>query len=138
MRLLRILRLVKLMKAIKPLYRLMSGVVDSLKAMQWVMLLCLMVLYACSIFWTTIVQEGFMFGDNPPESATSAFGSVVRSLFTLFRMMNGDSDEAEAVFAVPLGQLMFVVFMIATNWAVLAILTSVVSDHMISTSQAYE
>jgi len=106
--------------------------------MQWVMVLSLIVLYACSILWTTVVCQGFMFHDDPPESAITSFGTVVRSLFSLFRLMNGDSDVAEAVFEVPLGQVMYVLYMIATNWAVLAILTSVVSDHMISSSQVYE
>merc|ERR1712194_694292 len=39
MRILRVLRLVKLMKVVTPLYRLLVGVMDSFRAMQWVMIL---------------------------------------------------------------------------------------------------
>jgi len=134
MRILRVLRLVKLLKAIKPLYRLMLGVVESLKAMQWVMVLTLLMLYAGAIFWTSLVGKGLMYDGHPPEEVVDVFGSVPRSLFSLFRLMNGDTDVVEVVTETVWGQLLFVSFMVLSNWAILAILTSVVSDNMISAS----
>jgi len=141
MRLLRILRLIKLMKAIRPLYRLMSGVVQSLRAMQWVLVLSLLVLYAKAIFWTTVVGHGLAYGgdEHTPDKAKDAFGTVPRSLFSLFCMMNGEFGMAdEEVFPYMWGQIIFVMFMVVASWALLAILTSVVSDHMIASSQKQE
>jgi len=139
MRILRVLRLVKLLKTIKPLYRLMLGVVESLKAMQWVMVLTLLMLYAAAIFWTSLVGKGLMYNGDPPEEVVDVFGSVPKSIFSLFKLMNGDTEVVEAVTQTVFGQLLFVCFMVLSNWAILAILTSVVSDNMISVSaQAQE
>eukprot|EP00445_Apocalathium_hangoei_P019380 CAMPEP_0203892470 /NCGR_PEP_ID=MMETSP0359-20131031/35658_1 /ASSEMBLY_ACC=CAM_ASM_000338 /TAXON_ID=268821 /ORGANISM="Scrippsiella Hangoei, Strain SHTV-5" /LENGTH=1055 /DNA_ID=CAMNT_0050814441 /DNA_START=50 /DNA_END=3213 /DNA_ORIENTATION=- len=134
MRILRVLRLVKLFRAIKPLYRLLLGVIDSLKAMQWVIVLTLLMLYSGAIFWTSLVGKGLMYGGAPPQEGLDNFGSVPRSLFSLFRLMNGDTDVGKSVTTTVLGQLLFAAFMVLANWAILAILTSVVSDNMIAAS----
>jgi hypothetical protein len=52
--------------------------------------------------------------------------------------MNGDTSVVEPITTSTSGKLLFAVFMVLSNWAVLAILTSVVSDHMISTSNRLE
>jgi len=134
-RILKILRLVRLLKAIKPLYRLMLGVVESLKAMQWVIVLTILMLYGGAIFWTSLVGKGLIYGGEPPPlDAVKSFGSVPRSLFSLFRLMNGDTDIVKSLTTTVVGQLLFAGFMVLANWAILAILTSVVSDNMISSS----
>mmetsp|Transcript_51240 Transcript_51240/g.166106 ORF Transcript_51240/g.166106 Transcript_51240/m.166106 type:complete len:752 (-) Transcript_51240:287-2542(-) len=133
-RIMRVLRLVRLLKAIKPLYRLMLGVVESLKAMQWVIVLTMLMLYGGAIFWTSLVGKGLIYGGEPPLDAVKSFGSVPRSLFSLFRLMNGDTDVVKSLTTTVVGQLLFAGFMVLANWAILAILTSVVSDNMISSS----
>lgn len=58
--------------------------------------------------------------------------------------MNGDIDVikpiADKSFGLPglIGKFLFMFFMIMSNWAILAILTSVVSDRLISTSAEVE
>lgn len=136
MRIMRVLRLVRLLKTIKPLYRLLLGVIESLKAMQWVMILTLLMLYAGAIFWTSLVGKGLIYGGKPPPAGVKHFGTVATSLFSLFRIMNGDTSVVGSVTQTVFGQLLFAVFMVLSNWAILAILTSVVSDNMISASQA--
>jgi len=122
---------------VKPLYNLLLGVMESLKAMQWVMLLTLLTLYAGAITWTSLVGKK-MLPDPPSEElrhdAEEYFGTVPDSLFSLFKLMNGDTDVVACVTHGVYGQLLFAAFMILSNWAVLAILTSVVSDNMISSS----
>eukprot|EP00411_Alexandrium_monilatum_P009933 CAMPEP_0175320108 /NCGR_PEP_ID=MMETSP0093-20121207/71284_1 /TAXON_ID=311494 /ORGANISM="Alexandrium monilatum, Strain CCMP3105" /LENGTH=387 /DNA_ID=CAMNT_0016616945 /DNA_START=57 /DNA_END=1217 /DNA_ORIENTATION=+ len=149
MRILRVLRLVRLLRTIKPLYQLLTGVIQALMAMQWVMILTLLVLYAGAITWTTLIGHGIL--TDKSESTERYFGTVPESLFSLFKLMNGDTSVVEPVtntllgrllfagFMVlsnqdPLGQLMFAAFTVLSNWAVLAILTSVVSDNMASSS----
>jgi len=146
LRLLRVLRLVRLLRAIKPLYNLLLGVMESLKAMQWVMVLTLLTLYAGAITWTSLVGKDMlpppMKGNESDEEIDSVlqaeahkyFGSVPDSLFSLFKLMNGDTAVVSSVTHTVYGQLLFAGFMILSNWAVLAILTSVVSDNMISSS----
>jgi len=135
MRLVRVLRLVKLLKMVKPLYRLLLGVMESVRAMQWVIVLTFLTLYACAVVFTNLVGKGLVTDGEISPKATKYFGSVPRSLFSLFKLMNGDLDVVEPIANYIAGQLLFASFMVVTNWAVLAILTSVVSDNMISTSQ---
>jgi len=113
------------------------GVIESLKAMQWVLILTVLALYACSIVFTSVVGGGLISaapGEGQKETLKN-FGTVTDSIFSLFKLMNGDTSVVEPITDSPAGQLIFVTFMIISNWAILAILTSVVSDNMISTSQ---
>lgn len=134
MRLLRILRLVRLVREIKPLYRLIVGVTEALRAMMWVLVLTLIILYAGAILFTSGVGKGYLYGGNPPPGSDKGFSTVARSLFSLFKLMNGDIDVVVPICNTLTGKLLFIMFMVLSNWAVLAILTSVVSDNMIAAS----
>lgn len=135
MRLARVLRLLKLLKMVKPLYRLLLGVMESFKAMQWVIVLTALTLYACAVAFTNLVGQGLVTEGNQTPKGYEYFGSVPRSLFSLFKLMNGDLSVVEPIENYLAGQLLFASFMVVTNWAVLAVLTSVVSDNMIAASQ---
>lgn len=136
MRILRVLRLVRLLKMVKPLYRLLIGVIASMRAMQWVMVLTLLMLYACSIVFTNLVGKGLLTDSAVSDSAFDFFGSVPKSLFSLFKLMNGDMSVVQPITGSVTGQLLFAGFMVVSNWAILAVLTAVVSENMISTSQS--
>lgn len=105
------------------------------------LVLSFLVLYGMAIFWTTLVGtdggEGLLFDEEHPQMY-AAFGTVARSMFSLFRMMNGDTDFAEEVFIVGYGRVVYVLFMITVGWVILAILTAVVSDNMIEASAQTE
>jgi len=111
---------------------------EAIKSMKWVMVLTLLVLYAAAIFWTTVVTGGLLGfadgDDDEPSPATEFFGSVAKSLFSLFKLMNGDTEPVEHVTDTVAGQLLFAGFLVISNWAILAILTSVVSDNMMTAS----
>merc|ERR1712183_447331 len=63
------------------------------------------------------------------------FGSVRKSMLSLFLIMNGDTSPIENIVEVKLIRILFIMFMMVSNWAALAILTSVMSDHMIAASE---
>lgn len=48
--------------------------------------------------------------------------------------MNDDQSVVDSIIGSVWGKVLFAVFMVASNWMILAVLTSVVSDHMISAS----
>ena len=55
-------------------------------------------------------------------------------MFVLFLVMNGDFDSVQEILdAIPSTQLACALFMILSNWAILAIFTAVVSENMITT-----
>merc|ERR1711974_201547 len=99
------------------------------------MILTVLVIYAGAIVFTNLVGRGIIYeSGKAPEEAEKIFSSVARSAFSLFRLMNGDTTIVAPIRANVFGQLLFVSFMVLSNWAILAILTSVVSDNMITAS----
>lgn len=135
LRLLRILRLARLCRSIPPLYKLMQGVAEALGGLRWVMVLAILVLYAGSIVFTTMVSQELITGEgDDKEDAIEFFGTVPKALYSLFKIMNGELEPSEALSSAVAGRLLLVGFIICSNWAILAILTSVVSDNMISSS----
>jgi len=135
MRLLRVLRLVQVFRRIKPLYKLLRGIKDAVDSMKWVLVVTLIVLYAASIVFTYLVGHGLIYGqDEIPKQAVDSFGTVTQSLFSLFELMNGDIQVVDEILGSWIGRLLFIMFMVVSNWSILAILTSVVSDGMINTT----
>merc|ERR1711933_453651 len=124
----------RLMRSVKPLYRLMIGVMEALQGMQWVMVMTIVLLYAAAIVFTSLIGHGYLYGGDPPEEAVELFGTVPQSMFVLFKLMNDDQSVVDPILSSFAGRILFAVFMVLANWAILAILTSVVSDNMIAAS----
>jgi len=141
LRLLRVLRLIRMLKSIKPLYRLTLGMLEAFQAIQWVVVLTFLMLYAGGIVFTSLVGHGDayrMSGQHEPHEAKKTFRTVSSSMLALFELMNDDLSVVDSIESTWFGQLMFAVFMVLSNWSMLVVLTSVVSDNMISTSQRAE
>merc|ERR1719387_1457749 len=106
--------------------------------MFWVTVLTTMLLYAFAILLTRLIGHGLCISLEDPdvEAAASHFSTVEQSMFTLFRVMNGDVNELRPLFTVsPFFRVIFVIFMVASSWSLLSILTAVVSDNMIAVTQ---
>lgn len=142
LRLLRVLRLARLVRDIKPLHKLLQGVMNALDGLKWVMLLTGMLLYAFAILCTTLIGHGlfFPFGEDSDEKVAAAdiFGTVGKSLFTLFKLMSDDQSVVAPLMSSLQFKLLFVIVMAVFNWCILAILTSVVSDIMITSTRCAE
>jgi hypothetical protein len=104
--------------------------------MKWVMVLTVVLLYVGAIVFTNLVGQGIIYGgaEQVPDTALLHFGSTSRSMFSLFKLMNDDQSVVDSIVDSFYGKFLFALFMVASNWMVLAVLTSVVSDHMISAS----
>eukprot|EP00435_Cladocopium_sp_Y103_P012680 s2849_g3.t1 len=103
----------------------------------WVITLTFILLYSASLVFTTLVGRGYIYADPTeiPEEATENFGSVWRSFLALFKLMNDDQSVVEKIISTVGGQILFYAFMMLSNWMMLAILTSVISDNMMSVSR---
>merc|ERR1712137_588089 len=137
LRLLRILRLLRLLKSFKPLYKLSLGALEAMQAMQWVLVLTFVLLYAAAILFTSLVGHGLMVGVKINRESRHLFGSVLESMFMLFKVMNGDQTSMEPLLHSVQFKLLFILFMVVSNWMVLAILTAVVSENMISATDEH-
>merc|ERR1712118_338753 len=57
-------------------------------------------------------------------------------MFVLFLAMNGEVGELKPLFIImPFMRIFFVLYMVLCSWAILSILTAVVSDKMIAVAQ---
>lgn len=137
-RIARVLRLARLLHHIQPLYKLINGVVAALQGITWVMVLTALFLYAASIVFTTLVGQGFIFNGHIPDEASEYYGSVLRTFLSLFKLMNDDQSMVAPIIDTMGGQLLFYAFMMLSNWIMLAVLTSVVSDHMMAASRQHD
>jgi len=138
-RLLRILRLVRLVKSIPPLYTLIVGIVQAMQGMGWVLVLTTVLLYAFALLGVKLVGHGLLFGDAPvDQEVLDVFPTVFQSMFVLFKSMNGDWEALEPLFArLPATKLMFIMFTVISTWAILSILTAVVSDNMLNAANKH-
>ncbi|CAE7435655.1 Cacna1s [Symbiodinium natans] len=134
-RLFRILRLARLIHSLPPLYNLVLGVAYAMQGMFWVLVLTVLLLYICAILAVLLIEKGLLFSDGrPPANLKGIFSGVFESMFVLFLVMNGDFDSVQEILdAIPSTQLACALFMILSNWAILAIFTAVVSENMITT-----
>jgi len=136
LRMLRILRVLRLVKAVHPLYLLALGIAEAVQSMFWVLLLTMVALYASAIVITRIVRETHI--EDVPDAAKANFQNVPDSMFTLFVLMNGEEwpDVMPLLDACPSLKFMFVLFIIISTWALLSVMTGVVSDNIIYAREA--
>lgn len=136
LRLMRILRLLKLVRAVRPLFLLSIGIVKALQSTIWVLVLVFVALYAFAILTTRMIGQG-MIVENPedlPADVQALFATIPESMFTLFGIMNGKDWHRIAPFLeyLPWMQPFFVLFTVFASWALLSVMTGVVSDNMVA------
>merc|ERR1719362_1131275 len=138
--------MLRLVKCVRPLFNLAMGVLAAMQGVVWVLILTLMVLYAVGITATRLIGHGMLFGEDVEldEVFVRPWETVADSMFLLFKVMNGvlsdvDADAIDELMGrYPTLKFGFVFFMIMSSWTLLSILTAVVSENMISTTQDQE
>jgi Ca2+-binding EF-hand superfamily protein len=138
-RLLRIMRLIRLVKIVRPLHDLALGLVEALHGMFWVLVLLSMSIYTLGIICTEFISRNHLLvleqflDDDDIGKITAMFQSVPDSMFSLFDIMSSWSlvPLAPLFEEAPLLRIFFVVFYIYSAWAMLAVMSGVVSDNMI-------
>lgn len=139
LRLLRIVRLFRLVKIVRPLFQLAQGVLEALQGMFWVLVFMIMTLYANAILCTRFIGHGNALPsdvvDDPDiQPIRKMFGTVPDSMFTLFGTMSSWSLSKFTPLFDPFPMLrpLFVLFYIYSAWALLAVMTGVVSENLMS------
>lgn len=134
LRLMRIIRLFRLAKAVRPLRQLTIGVASAMQSMFWVLVLTFAVLYSLAIAMTRMVGWGELVDDpnSIPEETRAMFSSLTESMFALFALMNGHQwhQVTPLLELLPWTKPLFVAFTICGSWALLSVMTGVVSDHI--------
>jgi len=138
-RLLRIVRLFRLVRIVRPLYELAQGVLEALQGMFWVLIFMVMTLYAVAILCTRLIGHGGILPsdlaeDDEIQQIQAMFNTVDESMFTLFGTMSSWSllKFVPLFEEMPILRPLFVLFYVYSAWALLAVMTGVVSENMIA------
>lgn len=138
-RLLRIVRLFRLVKIVRPLYNLAQSIGHALQGMFWVLAFMVMTLYSTAILCTRLIGQGAILpdsvaGNKDVQAIREMFSTVDESMFTLFGMMSSWSlmKFVPLFEELPALRPVFVVFYVYSAWALLAVMTGVVSENMIA------
>eukprot|EP00400_MALV-I_sp_L67-5_P000020 gene20-395_t len=150
MRILRMLKLVPLvrrMSFLKELWLITSGLVESLKTLAWVSVLLMLFLYVCGIFVTMqIGQNSDLYGNYYNLSGgwnhADYFGTVTKSMYTLFQVMTLESwaegIARHVISQQPMMVIFFIAFLMFTTFGLLNLVIGVIVENTLAAARNNE
>lgn len=133
----RLVRLVKLLRQFKELYLLVNGMMEACKTLAWVACLLLVILYVIGIIFTILIGQN----TDPALTYTGTWtkqdywGSVPRSMFTLFQITTGDSWGSRIARPIireyPLYTIFFLAFIFLISFGLMNIVFGVICENAI-------
>lgn len=149
-RLLRILtvgRLVRIFVSSNSLWLIVSGFVDAIRTLFWVSILVIFILYACAVFVTiTVGQDSATYEPYRIISGgwdyQEYFGSVPRSMFTLFQIITLD-DWANGIARhvmsnQPAMVIFFILFILITSYGILNVVVGIIVERTLASAKVNE
>lgn len=126
LRILRVIRFFKLVKSFEQLRLIISGVVNAMKTVLWVIVLLILLLYMCAIFTTTQI------GTSP------YFSTIPESMVSLWQIATLD-NWAEAIVRPiteqsPLLLLLFLPFIFVTTYGLFNVILGIVVEATVESS----
>jgi len=147
-RMMRLVRLIRLLPRFKELWLIVNGLAHSLKTLAWVSLLLIVVLYFFAIFATQqIGQNDEVYNEYYTKSGgywdhEIYFGTVPRSMFTLFQMCTLDNWSENIVRHVkkqqPGMEWLFILFIIFTTFGLLNLVVGVIVENTLASAKVNE
>lgn len=147
-RLMRILRVFRLFRVLTQLYMLVMSFMEAVQSVVWVSVLAGVYLFLCAVFLTRMLGQplGADALDSSDLDASDvdhamfykqAFGTIPQSMLTLFQLMaTPDLRLVQTAIDHSLGvKLFFVSYVVFGSFALLSILTGVISESMVSKGQ---
>lgn len=130
-RLIRILRVVRLGAFFKPLRLLVSAMMGATRSCLWLMSLLLLVVYTFALVFTQACTEWLENNPGHADNDTihSYYGSIIKSMYTLFKSMSGGVSWTEPADALEIISDVYVavfsLFMFFTFFLFLNVVTGV-------------
>jgi len=146
-RMLRLARLIRLLKVFKELWLVVSGLMESMKTLGWVSVLLILFVYVCGIFTTMQVgHNADIYRDYKLLSGgwdhEEYFGTVARSMYTLFQMITLESWSSGIARHVVTNQtemmLFFLVFLLFSHYGLLNLVVGVIVENTLSNARNNE
>lgn len=138
MRILRVLRILRVFRSFRQLRILARGLVESTKMVFWIFVLMLLSIFLCAIICTTIIgqeKQDTWADEEEYQEVREYWGTVVRSMFTLFQFLTMDDWAAPMETVASHSNLNFMrffffVFIFFGAFVLMSLLTGVMADHM--------
>eukprot|EP00746_Dinoflagellata_sp_MGD_P004831 gnl/MRDRNA2_/MRDRNA2_109337_c0_seq1.p1 gnl/MRDRNA2_/MRDRNA2_109337_c0~~gnl/MRDRNA2_/MRDRNA2_109337_c0_seq1.p1 ORF type:complete len:788 (+),score=140.33 gnl/MRDRNA2_/MRDRNA2_109337_c0_seq1:89-2452(+) len=150
-RMLRAARVIRMLKVFKELWLIVRGIAMSLRALTWVILLLVMILYMSGILCTIVMEDagpmypGFTQIDEIPGgenmeyfNPNEMFGSIPRSMYTLFQLalLTEFSQFGRPIFEKqPEFFPFFLLFIFIVTFGVLNVLVAVIVEVTMEASE---
>lgn len=141
LRLLRVLRLLKLFQVCQPLRIVGRGVIKAFAVVMLVGMVVLVLNFGLSIILTTLIgQRGVLLADEQGAEVVEWFGSIGRSMQTLFTIQtlagwDHIATTLSTIYPSSIVVPMVVLYMMICCFAVVGLITSVISDSFMASQQ---
>lgn len=138
-RLIRIFRVARIVKLIRALRVLVYQIIGTLRSVLWAMVLLMIIIYVFAMVFAQAASEHVYDGVDLGGKVKQYWGSLPRSIFTLYKAIIGGVDWEVVV--IPLSDIhwfwvfMFVAFISFTFFAVLNVITGVFCQSAIESAQ---
>jgi len=133
----RILRIFRLFRLLKQFYLLNMGFIDALSSIAWLGCLCWLILYICAIMLCRLIGRP---DPNDPLAPlrVQCFGSISDAMTTLFLLMVfPDFSRFRPLYSDNVAMQAFLIaFIVFGAFAIVSILTGVISEAMFEKSRA--
>ncbi|MFN3826144.1 MAG: ion transporter [Micavibrio sp.] len=128
LRALRVFRVLRLLSVVPSLRRVVSALFRAIPGMASILAVLLIIYYVAAVLATHV------FGHSHDPVLEDLFGTVGRSMFTLFQLMTlegwSENIAAPTMAVYPWSWVFFVVFIVVTSFAVLNLFIGVIVDAM--------
>lgn len=128
LRVMRVARIFRLLRFFKKLWLLVIGVLDAMRSLFWAWILITIIIYIFAIFLTRTLGKVYAKDDAVIEEQ---FGTVVRSMFTLFQVMTLEGWPTIARNAMrhePWIWLIFILFLVGTTFSIMNVIVAVIVE----------
>jgi len=128
LRLARVARIIRILRFTRNLWLLVAGIFGAMRALLWAWVLLVMIVFVFGILMTRYVGKP---NDQLEETMAEWFGTVPKSMFTLFQILTleGWPIIARRMMNInPWGLLLIIVFMMSTTFSVMNVIVGVIVE----------
>lgn len=140
LRLLRISRMARLMKKVPELVIIIKGLLASVRSVGCTAILLILCIYVWAILFVTEYHEGYKSEDELDDTIHYHFGTLARSMFTLFIMGTILDDVTVATTAIRKTQnafmlILFILFILISSFTILNMLIGILCEVVSATAE---
>jgi len=148
LRIIRLVRLVRMYSAFRELWLLCGGLMNSVKALSWVAMVVLLIMYVCGIIVTAeIGKNDEVYGIGPSYNGEvwpyqQYFGTIFKSMFTLFQVLTLDGwcDDVvrHVIYRQPIMGVFLVGFVLMTSFGLMNVVVGIIVENTLAAAQVVD